>query len=196
MIFHSKKNGRLWFSIQKWKLKKKDLKVPHSWGIWKRSWSIAFWWVSSRILGQVRQVFKWFKWHWIFETHIRHHTTVPWRYRVTLWQFDIAMENSHRNSEVSNWKWWFSMAKVIYRRVSASRTQKTGTKGCKRPGIGTSKPIMKLCYFETSYPLVICHSYGKSPSSMEKLKSFRLGHLQVRNLLVITRGYTIIHIPV
>ena len=30
----------------------------------------------------------------------------------------IAIENDHRNSEFSHWKWWFSIVMLVYQRVS------------------------------------------------------------------------------
>ena len=32
----------------------------------------------------------------------------------------IAIENGHRNSGFSHWKWWFSIAMLVYQRVSSS----------------------------------------------------------------------------
>ena len=36
---------------------------------------------------------------------------------ITLWQFNIAIEHDHRNSGFSHWKWWFSIAMLVYQRV-------------------------------------------------------------------------------
>ena len=36
---------------------------------------------------------------------------------VTLWQFNITMDNRHRNSWFSYDKWWFSTAMLVYQRV-------------------------------------------------------------------------------
>ena len=30
---------------------------------------------------------------------------------------NIAIENGHRNSGFSHWKWWFSIAMLVYQRV-------------------------------------------------------------------------------
>ena len=37
----------------------------------------------------------------------------------SLWWTNIAMENGHRNSGFSHWKWWFSIAMLVHQRVVA-----------------------------------------------------------------------------
>ena len=44
-------------------------------------------------------------------------STLTWDFHIPSGYVKIAIENGHRNSGFSHWKWWFSIVMLVYQRV-------------------------------------------------------------------------------
>ena len=65
--------------------------------------------------------------HWFHQIQRRIQKLLPPRRRVWLWVWipsgyvKIAIENGHRNSGFTHWKWWFPILMLVYQRVNICR---------------------------------------------------------------------------
>ena len=70
---------------------------------------------------------------------------------TTLWLFNIAIENDHWNSGFAHWKWWFSIAMLVYQRVDVRKPLWTP----KKTPFGFEKMHQFIpCFILTVYYLV------------------------------------------